>query len=34
MYDVKWNFFTDHYPEPIIQNGILCQHMIMLKQDL
>lgn len=31
---IKKNFFTDHYPEPIYENGILCKHMIMLQKSL
>lgn len=26
------NFFTDHYPEPLFENGIQCKHMIVLKK--
>lgn len=32
--DIRWNFFVENYPDPIYENGILCKHMIMLKQDL
>jgi len=28
------DFFTNSYPEPIYENGILCQHMIVLAKDL
>ena len=29
------NFFTDHYPEPIIEdNGVQCVDMVYLKKDL
>jgi aminoglycoside 6'-N-acetyltransferase I len=31
---IKKNFFIDHYPEPIFENGILCKHMIMLEKQL
>jgi aminoglycoside 6'-N-acetyltransferase I len=31
---IKKNFFVDHYPEPIFENGILCKHMIMLEKPL
>lgn len=34
MYEVKWHFFTDNYPNPIYENGILCQHMIMMYKEL
>jgi len=30
----KENFFTDHYPEPIYENGIQCKHMILLQKQL
>ena len=28
------NFFTDNYDEPIFEDGIQCEHMIMLKKRL
>ncbi len=28
------NFFTDNYEEPIFENGIQCEHMIMLEKRL
>ncbi|HVI47517.1 MAG TPA: GNAT family N-acetyltransferase [Chitinophaga sp.] len=28
------NYFTDNYPEPIIENGIPCRHMIRLQLSL
>lgn len=31
---IKPDFFTDNYPEPIIENGILCRDMIMLSKKL
>jgi aminoglycoside 6'-N-acetyltransferase I len=31
---IKKNFFIDHYPEPIFENGIQCKHMIMLEKKL
>ncbi len=34
IYDIHYNFFTDNYPEPIYENGILCKHMVMLKKEL
>ena len=27
------NFFTDHYPEPIVENGMQCVDMIYLKKE-
>ncbi len=30
---IKKNFFVDHYPEPIFENGIWCKHMIMLEKN-
>ncbi|MBN1216527.1 MAG: GNAT family N-acetyltransferase [Candidatus Lokiarchaeota archaeon] len=34
IYDIKKNFISDNYPEPIYENGILLKHMIMLKKEL
>ena len=34
MYEIRQNFFVDHYPEPIWENGIQCKHMVMLKKSL
>jgi aminoglycoside 6'-N-acetyltransferase I len=31
---IKKNFFIDHYPEVIFENGIQCKHMIMLEKQL
>lgn len=31
---VDFGFFERHYPEPIIENGIPCLHMIRMKMDL
>ncbi|BDS12289.1 GNAT family N-acetyltransferase [Aureispira anguillae] len=28
------DFFTHNYPNPIVENGILCKHMIILEKDL
>jgi len=28
------NFFTDHYAQPLYENGIRCKHMIVLKKEL
>lgn len=30
----KQHFFTDNYPEPIYEDGILLQHMVMLRTAL
>ncbi len=30
--DVHWNYFTEQYPEPIIENGILCRHRMVLSR--
>ncbi|WP_343247343.1 GNAT family N-acetyltransferase [Diplocloster hominis] len=27
-------FFTQHYPEPVYEDGVLCEDMIYLKKDL
>ncbi|ULQ53131.1 GNAT family N-acetyltransferase [Flavihumibacter fluvii] len=32
--DVRWNYFTDHFPEPIIEDGILCRHQLVLSRVL
>lgn len=34
IHTIKKNFFIDHYPKPIYENGIKLNHMIMLKKDL
>lgn len=34
MKQVKWNFFTEQYQAPIIENGILCQHLILLAKNI
>lgn len=34
IFATKENFFTDHYPEPIYENGIQCKHMILLQKKL
>lgn len=34
IFATKENFFTEHYPEPIYENGIQCKHMIMLQKKL
>ncbi|NSL87597.1 GNAT family N-acetyltransferase [Chitinophaga sp. Mgbs1] len=31
---IRKNFFLDHYPAPIFENGIQCKHMIMLEKQL
>lgn len=28
------DFFTQHYPDPIYENGIACKHMILLEKTL
>ena len=28
------HFFTDNYPEPIIENGIPCKHLVILSKQL
>ncbi|MBC9929868.1 GNAT family N-acetyltransferase [Chitinophaga qingshengii] len=32
--EIRKNFFLQHYPEPIYENGIPCKHMIMLEKQL
>lgn len=34
MTEIKPNFFLYNYPDPIIENGIQCKHMIVLRKDL
>ncbi len=34
VFATKENFFIDHYPEPIYENGIQCKHMILLQKKL
>ena len=34
MTGIKTDFFLDHYPEAIFENGIQCKHMIMLAKQL
>ena len=34
LYDVKWFFFTQHYTEEIIEDGIIAKHMLMFEQKL
>lgn len=31
MFFVDVDFFTRHYPEPIIENGIPCRHMVCMR---
>ncbi|NML38053.1 GNAT family N-acetyltransferase [Chitinophaga sp. G-6-1-13] len=31
---IRKDFFIQHYPEPIYENGIQCKHMIMLEMPL
>lgn len=33
LVEVKWGFF-DTYPEPIIEEGIPCRHLLLLGMDL
>ncbi len=32
--EIRKNFFTDAYPEPIYENGLQAKHMIMLTKNL
>ncbi|WP_187631961.1 GNAT family N-acetyltransferase [Hymenobacter lutimineralis] len=34
MVDLQLHFFTQQYPEPIWEDGILCQHLLVLEKDL
>jgi aminoglycoside 6'-N-acetyltransferase I len=31
---IRKDFFTQHYPEPIYENGIPCKHLIVLEKQL
>lgn len=32
--DIRWNYFTLHYPEPIFEEGIQCKHQMILTKTL
>jgi N-acetylglutamate synthase-like GNAT family acetyltransferase len=32
--DVRWNYYTQHFPEPIIEDGIVCKHQLVLSKQL
>lgn len=32
--DIKPDFFTTHYPNPIIENGVVCRDMLVLSKTL
>ncbi len=32
--DVRWNYFTHHYPQPIVEDGIVCRHQFVLVRHL
>lgn len=32
IYEVVWNYFLDHYPSPIWENGIQAKHQIRLRK--
>lgn len=32
--DIRWNYFTLHYPEPILEDGIVCRHQLVLIKNL
>ena len=34
LIDVRWNYFTHHYPQPIIEDGIVCRHQLVLTKHL
>lgn len=34
MIEIRHNFFIEHYPEPIFENGIQCKHMVLLQIEL
>ena len=32
--DIRWNYFTDHYPEHIEEDGIVCKHQLVLTRTI
>lgn len=34
LYDVKWHYFTKRYAQPIIEDRIQAQHMLMFERTL
>lgn len=31
LFEVDWGFFERNYPEPIVENGIVCKHLMKLQ---
>jgi len=34
LVDVQWNYFIEHYNKPIFEDGIRCQHQMVLEQSV
>lgn len=34
LVEVKWNYFIEHYEEPIFEEGIQCKHQMVLQQNI
>lgn len=34
IFETRHDYFIKNYPEPIIENGMQCKHMILLKKDI
>jgi aminoglycoside 6'-N-acetyltransferase I len=34
MLEINRNFFLNHYPEPLFENGIACKHQVVLEMRL
>lgn len=34
LVSVQWNYFRQHYPEPIVEDGMACLHQMVLEQSI
>lgn len=34
IFETRHDYFIKNYPEPIIENGMQCKHMILLKKEI
>lgn len=34
LHTIRKNFFLEHYPEPLFENGIPCKHQVVLIQEI
>ena len=32
--DIRWNYFVQHYPVKIVEDGIECRHQLVLTKNL